>query len=298
MSRTATIALALLVGLAVGIPLGGRLMPSSAESAAVGAAFSAVANAIGAEDVSGPYEVVPGWPKDLSTLPGHDKWTFGGARGSLRREPESRLPDQRRRAAEHPSPRHDSFSPRSDRTCSFLSPGFRGATRTPRLRRRRAGRARILRRAWSSGEVRRRAVSGTRPGFPLGTLHRRRGRAGQHHRGVDAVGQAVQASARRLHQPVRFREARVGGRRSHARDLQVHERRQAARPDDRHAERSWRGRDTLQPADLHGVAARRQLLRRPTATTARASRSSTRRASSCSISASGAKPGRRRVRAT
>ena len=60
MSKTATIALALLVGLAVGIPLGGRLMPSAAESAAAGAPFSAVANAIGAEDVSGPVRSRPG----------------------------------------------------------------------------------------------------------------------------------------------------------------------------------------------------------------------------------------------
>ena len=69
MSKTATIALALLVGLAAGIPLGGRLMPSPLESAPAGAAFSAVSNAIGAEDVSGPYEVVPGWPKDLEHAP-------------------------------------------------------------------------------------------------------------------------------------------------------------------------------------------------------------------------------------
>src|SRR5262245_64719757 len=85
MSRTATIVLALAVGLAAGIPLGGRLMPAPA-GAATGTA-SAVVNAIGAEDVSGPYEVVPGWPKDLSTLPGHEKWTFGGARGIFAESP-------------------------------------------------------------------------------------------------------------------------------------------------------------------------------------------------------------------
>ena len=88
MWKTATIALALLVGLAAGIPLGGRLMPSSAETL-TGAVFSAVPQAIGAEDVSGPYEVVPGWPKDLTRFPGTtlDLW---GARGIFA-EPESRL---------------------------------------------------------------------------------------------------------------------------------------------------------------------------------------------------------------
>ena len=50
-------------------------------------AFSAVPDAIGAQDVSGPYEVVEGWPKDLSTLPGHEKWTYGGARGIFAESP-------------------------------------------------------------------------------------------------------------------------------------------------------------------------------------------------------------------
>src|ERR1700756_2449219 len=29
------------------------------------------------QDVWGPYEVVTDWPKPLTSLPGHDKWTFG-----------------------------------------------------------------------------------------------------------------------------------------------------------------------------------------------------------------------------
>ena len=95
MSRTATAVLALVVGLAAGIPLGGRLMPASsstppaalAAGAGTGAAASAVPAAIGAEDVSGPYEVVEGWPQDLSTLPGHEKWTYGGARGIFAESP-------------------------------------------------------------------------------------------------------------------------------------------------------------------------------------------------------------------
>src|SRR5262245_28094289 len=95
MSRTAAAVVALVVGLAAGIPLGGRLMPSSAASsaaapaaaAASGAAFSAVPDAIGAQDIAGPYEVVDGWPQDLSTLPGHEKWTYGGARGIFAESP-------------------------------------------------------------------------------------------------------------------------------------------------------------------------------------------------------------------
>src|SRR5262245_44905076 len=89
MSRTAAIVMALAVGLATGTALGGRLMPLSRGSAAgpASASFAAVPDAIGAQDISGPYEVVAGWPKDLSTLPGHGNWTFGGARGIFAESP-------------------------------------------------------------------------------------------------------------------------------------------------------------------------------------------------------------------
>ena len=89
MGRTATVVAALIVGVAVGIPLGGRLSrPLLAPAvAAPSTTFSAVPDAVGAQDVSGPYEVVEGWPQDLSTLPGHEKWTYGGARGIFAESP-------------------------------------------------------------------------------------------------------------------------------------------------------------------------------------------------------------------
>ena len=88
MNKTVPIVLALAVGLALGISVGGRLMlPVEAQTARTTTSFSAVPSAIGAEDVSGPYEVVEGWPKDLSTLPGHEKWTYGGARGIFAESP-------------------------------------------------------------------------------------------------------------------------------------------------------------------------------------------------------------------
>jgi hypothetical protein len=88
MSKTVTIGLALAVGLAVGIAGGSRLLnpPAEAQTAAT-TSFSAVPGAIGAQDVSGPYEVQAGWPKDLATLPGHDKWTYGSARGIFAESP-------------------------------------------------------------------------------------------------------------------------------------------------------------------------------------------------------------------
>jgi hypothetical protein len=91
MNKGTTVLLALVVGLAAGIPLGGRLMPASApdndEGGAATVTAAAVADAIGAQDISGPYDVQVGWPKDLSTLPGHEQWTYGGARGIFAESP-------------------------------------------------------------------------------------------------------------------------------------------------------------------------------------------------------------------
>jgi hypothetical protein len=38
---------------------------------------AAIAGEKNTQDVWGPYEVVPDWPKPLTSLPGHAKWTFG-----------------------------------------------------------------------------------------------------------------------------------------------------------------------------------------------------------------------------
>src|SRR5687768_13131154 len=89
MSKTIIAVLALAIGLAIGIPLGDRVMSGDAPAAstAAPASASAVADAIGAQDISGPYEVVEGWPKDLATLPGHEGWTYGSARGIFAESP-------------------------------------------------------------------------------------------------------------------------------------------------------------------------------------------------------------------
>ena len=57
--------------------LNGRNVEGQAQPAAAAGGFSAVPNAVGTQDVTGPYEVVKGWPKDISTLPGNQKWTYG-----------------------------------------------------------------------------------------------------------------------------------------------------------------------------------------------------------------------------
>ncbi|MDG2090275.1 MAG: hypothetical protein P8J61_04085 [Gammaproteobacteria bacterium] len=100
MSRFLGVALALGVGLLIGL-LGSQMMMSKSESSvsmsiepsvqttsAELISFSAVPDAIGAQDISGPYDVVEGWPQDLASLPGHEDWTYGGARGIYAESPD------------------------------------------------------------------------------------------------------------------------------------------------------------------------------------------------------------------
>src|SRR5687767_15806070 len=49
---------------------------------------AAVPGAIGHLEPYGPYEVVPNWPKDLSTTPGNEKWTFGAGQGVFAESPD------------------------------------------------------------------------------------------------------------------------------------------------------------------------------------------------------------------
>ena len=66
MSKFIQIAAAAVVALGIGYVLGTRATPAGApEDAAPAAAFAAVSGEIGAEDVSGPYQVQEGWPKDI-----------------------------------------------------------------------------------------------------------------------------------------------------------------------------------------------------------------------------------------
>ena len=91
MSKGVAVVLALVIGLAVGVPLGGRLMPADTESeapAAAPAGFAAVPGAIGVQDLFGAYDVVEGWPKDISSLPGHDQWTWGAGQGIFAESPD------------------------------------------------------------------------------------------------------------------------------------------------------------------------------------------------------------------
>src|SRR5688500_18645665 len=49
--------------------------------------FAAVPGEKGGQDIFGPYEVQADWPKDLTTLPGHDAWTFGAGQSVFAESP-------------------------------------------------------------------------------------------------------------------------------------------------------------------------------------------------------------------
>ena len=49
--------------------------------------FAAVPTEKGGQDIFGAYDVVKGWPKDLSTRPDHKGWTFGAGQSVFAESP-------------------------------------------------------------------------------------------------------------------------------------------------------------------------------------------------------------------
>ena len=49
--------------------------------------FAAVPSEKGGQDIFGPYEPVEDWPKDLTTIPGHEGWTFGAGQSVFAESP-------------------------------------------------------------------------------------------------------------------------------------------------------------------------------------------------------------------
>jgi len=81
MKTPMAVAIALTAGIGIGL-LAGR--PASAPDNAPAAAVEAPK---GGQDQTGPYTVDPGWPKPLSQLPGHEKWTWGAVQGIFAESP-------------------------------------------------------------------------------------------------------------------------------------------------------------------------------------------------------------------
>ena len=72
--------LAIVIGIAIGFLIAAP-RPPAAEAEVPGTGFAAIPGEKGGQDLFGGYEPVEGWPKPLSTMPGHDGWTHGAAQG-------------------------------------------------------------------------------------------------------------------------------------------------------------------------------------------------------------------------
>ena len=67
--------------------LGHRLRTVQAAGAKSESSFAAVPGSIGGQDMFGAYDVVPDWPKPLSTIPGNEKWTWGAGQSVFAESP-------------------------------------------------------------------------------------------------------------------------------------------------------------------------------------------------------------------
>src|SRR5579871_5893845 len=53
-----------------------------------GVGFAAIPGVVGGQDIFGPYDIVRGWPKDISTIPGNEKWTWGAGQSVYAESPD------------------------------------------------------------------------------------------------------------------------------------------------------------------------------------------------------------------
>jgi DNA-binding beta-propeller fold protein YncE len=75
------------LGLGAGFFLGRNEAGVEGQVPSTAASFAAVSGLRGGQDHTGPYEVVRDWPKPLSQLPGHEKWTWGAVQGIFAESP-------------------------------------------------------------------------------------------------------------------------------------------------------------------------------------------------------------------
>ena len=86
MHRRLVVAL-VVIATVVALVIGHRSQTVQAQ-AKPGAGFAAFPGAKGGQDMFGAYEVVKGWPKDISTVPGNEKWTYGAGQGVYAENPD------------------------------------------------------------------------------------------------------------------------------------------------------------------------------------------------------------------
>jgi sugar lactone lactonase YvrE len=75
-----------IVALTIGLAVAPVITPVQGQAGAA-PGFAAVTGQRGGQDQTGPYEVVADWPKPLSQLPGHDKWTWGAVQSIYAESP-------------------------------------------------------------------------------------------------------------------------------------------------------------------------------------------------------------------
>lgn len=73
------------IGVLIGTQFTSRT--EAVEAGAPGAGFASTPGAIGGQDIFGAYDVVKGWPKDISTVAGNEKWTYGAGQGVYAESP-------------------------------------------------------------------------------------------------------------------------------------------------------------------------------------------------------------------
>ena len=73
-------------GCGIGFLFGNRIATVEGK-AAPGTGFAAVPGQVGGQDPFGGYEVDKDWPKNISTLPGNEKWTWGAGQGVYAENP-------------------------------------------------------------------------------------------------------------------------------------------------------------------------------------------------------------------
>ena len=85
MRRAGLTLIAIAFGVLIGFLVANRWSVRGQARPAAG--FAAVPGEIGGWDLTGPYDVVKDWPKPLSQLSGHEKWTWGSVEGVFAESP-------------------------------------------------------------------------------------------------------------------------------------------------------------------------------------------------------------------
>src|ERR1700758_962776 len=86
MRRVAFAVLAIAVGGVLGFFIASRTLTVRG-AAKPGTGAVAIPGQVGGQDIFGAYEVAKGWPKDISSLPGNEKWTWGAGQAVYAENP-------------------------------------------------------------------------------------------------------------------------------------------------------------------------------------------------------------------